>query len=116
VAQALLTEISDDIGMVVTSASSGVAAVAYRPGLSCRLLTIRPFRRRLCPAEVQLRLFQRVAVFLQRDVAVIVALAALDQQVLDLAFSALTDCSLVCQVVRTLSRSDCETFCMVLRR
>jgi hypothetical protein len=34
----------------------------------------------LRPAEVQLRLIQRVAVFLQRDVAPIVALAALDRR------------------------------------
>jgi hypothetical protein len=51
---------------------------------------------------------------LQRNVAVFIPLAALNTQVADIGLNELTDCSLLCQVVRTLSRSACETFCKVL--
>lgn len=65
---------------------------------------------------VQLRLLQRITVFLQGDVALIVALAALDQQVLDLRVQRRDRLLAGLPVVRTLSRSDCETFCIVLKR
>ena len=85
VAQALLTEVSDDICIVVDQRQHGRRRGGVDPRVKLQVAdhTVS-FGTHLGPGQVQLRLLQRITVFLQSDVALIVALTALDQQVLDL--------------------------------
>jgi hypothetical protein len=117
VAQALLAEIGDDIGLIADQRQQRRGGGGVQTGLSCRLLTIPSVSAR---TFVQPRLSCASSSALRYFCSVTLRASSRSPRWISrfwiLALSALTDCSLVCQVVRTLSRSDCETFCMVLRR
>lgn len=107
VAQALLAEIGDDIGLIAHQRQQRRGGGGVQTGVKLQVAH-HPvgLRADLRPAEVKLRLFQRIAVLLQRDVAPIVTFTALDQQILDTGVERTDRLLAGLPVVRTLSRSD----------
>ena len=85
VAQAFFAEVGDDVSVVVNQCQHSRRRGGVDPRVQLQVADHAvSFRTHFGPGQVQLRLLQRITVFLQGDVALIVALAALDQQVLDL--------------------------------
>ncbi len=109
-------EVGDDVSVVVNQCQHSRRRGGVDPGFSCRLLTMPSFPHALWSEPGSAAPPPAHCGILQGDVALIVALAALDQQVLDLRVQRRDRLLAGLPVVRTLSRSDCETFCIVLKR
>lgn len=85
VTQALFTKINDNIGIIVGQRQHDRRHDGIDPRIRLQVTNHTvSFGAHLGPGRAQLRFLQRIMVFLQNDVTLVVVLTALDQQVLDL--------------------------------